>query len=85
MARQRVAIAGGVVGFQHLPGAYLLDGGRSLHPLQRQGVTPAGGMVSVPAQARHGLGGAPYVGAGPDLGYPHTMTPGIALNPALRV
>lgn len=83
--RTQLAIVGGIVGGVHMPGPYILTDGRSLHPLQRTGAVPHSGVPNLGAVGHAGLTGAPPVGVGPDLGYPATMTPGIALNPAVRV
>lgn len=85
MASSKLALVGGVVGFHHTPGAYLLTQGRSLHPMQRQGSVSHSGFASVPAAFIGGAGHGPPVGVGPDLGYPATLMPGRALMPAVRV
>lgn len=85
MARSSLAIVGGVTGFAHTPGAYLLTQGRSLHPLQRQGSVDHSGYGPPGAETMPGVGHGPPVGVGADLGYPATLTPGIALSPAVRV
>ena len=82
--RQKVAVTGGIAGPMHIPTAYLLNGGRSLHPLQRTGAVSHSGYSPLPAAAQAGQGSAPAAGA-PDLTYPARLTPGITSNPALRV
>lgn len=80
----QVAIVGGVVGVSHMPAAFVYFGGRSLHPLQRQGLVSHSGYHPENAQTRKGFDAGPAVG-GTYLGYPQTLRPGVALSPAVRV
>lgn len=86
MPRRQVAIVGGVTGFAHTPGAYFLQDGRSLHPLQRLGVVSHSGYDPGGAAHHPGAGSGPRVPESHGLLiWPARLTPGLTLHPAVRV
>lgn len=62
-------VIGGITGSRHLPQGTVFSGGRSLHPLQRNGQVPTTHLPSVGAMGVPGLGSAPAA-APPALGMP---------------
>lgn len=86
MAKNQVPIVGAITGPMHQFASAFLNGGRSLHPLQRAGAVPITGYPSVGAAAVPGQGSGPPV-AGPQLAMPPVLNPSItsAFNPATQV
>jgi hypothetical protein len=62
---------------RHMFPSRVLSGGKSLHPLQRAGLAPAGGLPVKPVGGPVGLGNGAAIPATP-LNYPPMQHTGIA-------